>query len=120
MKNTSSAAMAAASQLPKIISARAPAMPAAASAPSRPNSARAKRASTVRASRMKICRSLTLVASPSARGAGAGSASPAISFSIWPTPAAMPPWKSPCRKRGTMISSMMRFATASGIAPSRP
>ena len=35
-------------------------------------------------------------------------------------PRVMPPKKSPLRKRGTMTCSMMRFASTSGSAPSRP
>ena len=51
---------------------------------------------------------------------GAGSGSPSMTFIMLSTPASMPPAKSPCRKRGAMISSMMRLLVASFSAPSSP
>ncbi len=54
------------------------------------------------------------------RASGSGSGSPSMTRSMRSTPVAIPPAKSPRRNAGTMSSSMMRFAVASGKAPSRP
>src|ERR1700734_3911714 len=51
---------------------------------------------------------------------GSGRGSPLTTEIIWSTPASMPPSKSPCLKCGEMVSSTMRFETASDNAPSRP
>ena len=50
----------------------------------------------------------------------AASGSPLTTAIICSTPASMPPSKSPCLKCGAMVSSMIRFAIASGSAPSKP
>ena len=57
---------------------------------------------------------------PSQCCSGSGSGSPSTTEIIRSTPAAMPPAKSPSRKRGVMVSSMMRFETRSVSAPSSP
>ena len=51
---------------------------------------------------------------------GGGNGSPSMTFMILLSPTLMPPKKSPSLNRGTMTSSMMRFAVISGSAPSRP
>ncbi len=57
---------------------------------------------------------------PSQCCSGSGSGSPSTTAIMRSTPATMPPAKSPSRKRGVMVSSMMRFATRSVSAPSSP
>ena len=68
----------------------------------------------------RIGRMLPIPWGPSQCCSGSGSGSPSTTAIMRSTPAAMPPAKSPSRKRGVMVSSMMRLATRSVSAPSRP
>ncbi len=101
---------------------------AAAGGRSRRGSARASRAACRRptsASDEQRPAALNAARRPRAarRAPAAGSGSPSMTRIMRSTPALMPPKKSPSRKRGTITSSMMRLAVASGARPrgrSRP